>query len=362
VETVDFAALFVTEHHADQIATIAELITRELEPGRLIGCTGESVLAYDREIEEGPGLALLVGSLPDVVIHPFRIGTDDWEEALSDVRTLAKLTGISEQTRGIMLLGDPYTTPAEELIRALDEVAPGAAVFGGMASASRPGGNRLLMDSEIDTEGLIGLTFSGDVRIDTVVSQGCRPIGERMLVTRADGQLIESLGGQRALEAARTLLNELSDDDRFLAAQGLFMGIAMNEYQTEFHRGDFLIRNVMGAIPDSGAVAIAGMVRAGQTVQFHVRDSATADEDLRELLEVAVIAGIKPAGALMFTCNGRGSRMFDLPHHDVSALCDMFPGLPVAGFFAAGEIGRVGRRTFLHGHTASIALFSREPG
>jgi small ligand-binding sensory domain FIST len=211
-----------------------------------------------------------------------------------------------------------------------------------------------LGEQSIDS-GAAGMLMRG-VGMRSVVSQGCRPIGQPLVVTKAQQNVIEQLGGQPPLEQLRALWPSLSPREQGLVQQGLHVGQVINEYQPQFRRGDFLVRNVVGADPQHGVIAIGDFVRPGQTVQFHVRDAQTADEDLRELLAAARDER-QAAAALLFTCNGRGTRLFSEPHHDAAALADLLGDIPVAGFFAQGEIGPVGGKNFLHGFTASVVLF-----
>jgi small ligand-binding sensory domain FIST len=213
-----------------------------------------------------------------------------------------------------------------------------------------------VVDSRTYDSGAVGIVIGGGVRVRPVVSQGCKPIGRPMVVTRSEENLIVELGGRPALERLREVYGGLDPSDRELVRSSLHVGRAATEYRDEFRRGDFLVRNVVGADPESGVVAVGDTVRTGQTVQFHVRDAVTADDDLRELLEAAAV-GPRAAGALVFTCNGRGRRLFDTPDHDARCLQECLGPLPAAGFFAQGELGPIGSRTFLHGFTASIALF-----
>jgi small ligand-binding sensory domain FIST len=194
------------------------------------------------------------------------------------------------------------------------------------------------------------------------VSQGCRPIGRPFVVTKAHDNVIEHLGGKPALAVLRDTVNELPEPERQKLANGLFVGRAINEYRENWGRGDFLVRNVMGVDQEAGALAVTDYVRVGQTVQFHMRDAATATEDLALLLEGRATPERPPAGGLLFSCNGRGTRMFEQPCHDVGAARKAMPKTPVAGFFAAGELGPVGGRNFIHGHTASFALFRPKMG
>ena len=202
------------------------------------------------------------------------------------------------------------------------------------------------------------MAISGGVVVRTLVSQGCRPIGRPIIVTRADRNLIRELGRRPSLEVLRELFEELPTEDQERVESGLHIGRVINEYQDTFGRGDFLVRNVMGA-DDTGGIAINDMVRVGQTVQFHVRDAETADEDLRSMVEGERLdrPATRVAGALLFSCNGRGTRLFPGPDHDVGVLRERYGPVPVAGFFAMGEIGPIGGQNFVHGYTASIVLF-----
>jgi small ligand-binding sensory domain FIST len=194
--------------------------------------------------------------------------------------------------------------------------------------------------------------------VQSIVSQGCRPIGSTFVVTKAEQNVLFELGGKPALARLEETYAGLSERDRQLIRQGLHLGFVMDEYKSSFSRGDFLIANVLGADRDTGAMAIGHLIRTGQTVQFHVRDAQTADEDLRHLLAEDRPAGLSPpGGALLFTCNGRGTRLFSEPNHDSGLLRELCGPIPTAGFFAQGELGPVGGRNYIHGFTASIALF-----
>jgi small ligand-binding sensory domain FIST len=229
-----------------------------------------------------------------------------------------------------------------------------------MASASGvPLGNRLLLDDDVYDAGAVAIEIDGPVQLRTVVSQGCRPIGRPFIVTRAERNVIAELGRRNALEVLKELFAELPPEDQELVQRGLHIGRVINEYQESFHRGDFLVRNVMGA-DEAGGIALTDVIKVGQTVQFHVRDSGTADEDLRTLLETELREHPDEAvrGALLFTCNGRGTRLFDTPNHDVGVIHQVLGPVPVAGFFAMGELGPVGGQNFVHGFTASVVLFT----
>jgi small ligand-binding sensory domain FIST len=355
----DLVALFFTAQLQPEVAQLAAVVRERLRPRVLIGCSCESIIGVDREVEGRAGASLLVGSLPGVTLQPFHIAAAEWRALLADDERLQQRVGTGEEHRAQIVIGDPFTTPTDALLQSLDRLFPALPTLGGMASAAmQPGRNALLLNDETFTEGAVGVGIGGALRVDAIVSQGCRPVGSPMVITRAHENVIEELGRRSALEAAEEMLRQLPPDDlALLRENGYFVGLVINEYQGAFARGDFLIRNLLGADRETGALAVGGHVRPGQTIQFHARDAAAADEDLRLLLLPQHQAPSPPAGGLIFTCNGRGRRMFEQPNHDVAAILDALPATPLAGFFAAGELGPVGDRSFSHGHTASIALF-----
>lgn len=362
----DLAIVFFTGHHINRADAIASAILDALAPRVLLGTSAMGVIGNEFELDADAGLSLFAARLPGADLHVFTDTDFDAPVADLDAETICEVIGVGAAARGVMLIADPHTplirtVPAvSEALRARTSDNNGAIpipIFGGVASAgSRPGENRFLLQDQVRIGGFVGLTFSGPIRLDTLVSQGCRPIGRPLVITGARHNIIQKLGGRPALEVVRSLAGEIDEDDRALLEQGLFIGRVVNEYQDRFGRGDFLIRNLVGLDQDLGYLAVSDFVRVGQTIQFHVRDARTATEDL-ELLLAAQQLDDAPMGGLLFSCTGRGTRMFDQPHHDAQTIRANLPGLPMAGFFAAGEIGPVGDSSFLHGHTASLALF-----
>lgn len=241
--------------------------------------------------------------------------------------------------------------------RFADEL-PGVPLLGGMASGGGPGENRVFLNDDCFSDGAVAILLQGGPKVRSVVSQGCRPIGPTFLVTKSERNIVFELGGKPAIDRLREFLPELPERDQRLVQRGLHLGIAMSEYKPSFGRGDFLIANVIGADQQIGAIAIGNLVRPGQTVQFHIRDADTADEDLIHLLDQHRAEQPSPTrAALLFSCNGRGTRLFDEPHHDARAIQQVLGQLPVAGFFAQGELGPVGGKNYIHGFTASVACF-----
>ncbi len=273
-----------------------------------------------------------------------------------------RLAGLPEPDAlgdALLVLADPFTFSADALLEALNSQRPGLPVLGGLASAAAAGSATLFRDGEVLDSGAVACSLAG-IELVPCVSQGATPVGPEMTVTASDGNLIAELASRPAIERLREALGELDSDDRRLAAEGLMLGLVIDENQPEYRRGDFLVRPIVGADPDAGTLTVGARVRVGQTVRMHVRDGATADADLREALRAQALALGEEgaAGSLLFTCNGRGSHMFDVPDHDATAIEDAL-GAPAAGFFCAGEIGPVGGSNFLHGFTATLAVFPR---
>ncbi|WP_165244356.1 FIST signal transduction protein [Paludisphaera soli] len=351
----DLTVIFSSRHHASVLGKLSQAFLEQGRTRHVLGCTGEGVAGDDQEVEGKPALAVWSLTSPGVEIQAVRF--DPGGGSLR--HSLDALENPSEST--LILLADPFSFGINDLLKLANEHHPGLRIVGGMASGgAEPGANRLLLDGEAYTDGAVAMRLSGPIAIRTVVSQGCRPIGRTMLVTKAEQNVIRELGRRPALESLREVFLTLPQEDVEKVQEGLHIGRVINEYQESFHRGDFLVSNVVGA-DESGSMQISDLIRVGQTVQFHVRDAETADEDLRESLARVPRGGGAgvPAGALLFTCNGRGSRLFGAPNHDVTVIREILGPIPVAGFFAMGELGPVGGQNFIHGYTASVAVFER---
>jgi small ligand-binding sensory domain FIST len=354
----DFSLLFISPAHAERTAQLASRICEATGTKLLIGCTGETIIGGSEEIESGPVLSLWSAIIPGAQIDSFAV---HFERAADGIVTsgLPAIASDGLPVRTVFMLADPYTSAPHTVLDHFDAECPGAPVHGGMASGGgRPGENRLFHNSHEARHGAVGLIVRGGPRIRSVVSQGCRPIGKHYVVTRAEKNVIHALGGVGPMHRLRELFDTLSQRDAELVRMGLHLGVARSEYKDRFERGDFLISNVVGADPESGSIAIGTPVRVGQTVRFHVRDAETADEELGSLLQSDRSANPAPAKAgLLFSCNGRGTRLFSEPHHDAQMVQRIAGPIPLAGFFAQGEFGPIGGLNYVHGFTASIALF-----
>jgi small ligand-binding sensory domain FIST len=355
---VDLAILFVTAHFEDDLPEIVEAVGTKMPGAAFLGCTAEGTIGLNQELEGMPSMSLLVASLPGVRVAPFHLTEEELAAAESAMDWERIVSVLPESDPTFIALADPFRFAIHEFVERINETYPGAPLFGGVASAGRmPGENRLIVGDAIHTEGAVGVALTGNLTVEPVVSQGCRPIGKPFVVTKGERNVIVELGGLPPLAQLHDVLVGLSEDEEKLARESLFVGRVIDEHKEQFLRGDFLIHNIMGVDRKSGALAMAGHARVGATVQFHVRDAASADEDLRKLL--AVHAETSVAGAVIFGCNGRGTNMWPQAGHDAGVLREVLGDIPVAGCFCGGEFGPVGGKNFIHGFTASIALFKQ---
>jgi small ligand-binding sensory domain FIST len=346
--------LFMSPHHAIVADDVLGTILPRLEGATLLGCTSQGTVGGEHEIEQGPALSLWLAQLDGATVEPFELSV----QVTPDGAAVVGLPLIPEPMRAMILLADPYSFPTQLVLDSLNTDYARLPVLGGQISGRGPGQNLLILNGRARTSGAVGVLLGGDFNVRPLVSQGCKPIGEPFVVTGVEGNVIWQLGGKPPLQRLRETLERLSPEDRAMASQNLHLGVVIDEHTVDPKPGDFLIRGVLQADPQTGAMSVGESLTLGQTVQFQVRDAATADADLRGLLDSRIeSAQGSPAGALMFTCNGRGMGLFGAPNHDVAALRSAFAGLPVAGMFCGGEIGPIGGVNFLHGFTASVALF-----
>ena len=357
---VSLALLFVTPHFAAYYQQAPGLLSRHLELETLIGCSGGGVIGGGEEVERSPAVTLTAARLPDVHIKPFHLG-DQLPDLDGPPDAWERLLGVrADEDPQFVLLADPFSTRAESLLAGLDYAFPDSPKIGGLASGgSSPGLNALFLDGAVFTDGAVGLALSGNVALDTVVAQGCRPVGELMQITRSNGNILYELDGRPVLEELQEMLSDLGKHDLELARTALFVGVLMDEFKEEPEVGDFLIRNLMGVDPGSGAIAVGENLQEGMRVRFHVRDAETSAEDLHAMLAGYgnIAPGNNVSGALLFSCLGRGEFLYKEPNHDTGVFHELVGDVPVGGFFCNGEIGPVGGATFLHGYTSSFGFF-----
>jgi small ligand-binding sensory domain FIST len=356
----DLAMLFFSIDHVADAELIAQRLSDRLECEKLIGCQGESIVGCGVEVEQEPALSLWLAWLPGVELDCMHLNFERTPDGGTILGWPDELMEGWDPSAVVLVVADPFSFPMELLLEQLNQDHPGVPVTGGMASGvATPGESRLVLGSRVMNAGAVACRLQGKQQTRTIVSQGCRPIGDHYVITSSEHNVIKELRGEPALVRLKEVFDSLPTRDQELVQQGLQLGRVVNEYQESFEQGDFLVRSVVGIDTENGSLTVADYMRPGNTVQFHVRDAETADAELVELL-----VGLKqdeqfhPSGALLFTCNGRGTRLFEVPHHDAGAIQQQLGDVPLAGFFAQGEVGPVGNQNFLHGFTASMILFA----
>jgi len=355
----NLAFVFISQQHADNADDIGRQIQTAIACQALIGCTGESIIGRSQEVEQGPAISLWTACLPEVEAIPMHLSYDKTADGGSILGWPDATMEPWPDGSMFFLLADPFSFPTDGLITQLNTREAGTPIVGGNASGGQaPQENRLLVGDQVASEGAAAILLRGNTGIRTLVSQGCRPVGDHFVVTRSDENVIYELGGKPALLQLKQIFDTLPTHEQALIQHGLHVGRVVSEYQDQFEQGDFLVRNVLGIDPDEGSIAVADFLRPGQTIQFQIRDQHTADAELNQLLQkLQNDENFTAGGGLLFSCNGRGTRLFSEPHHDASAVDQALGPIPLAGFFAGGEIGPVGKENFVHGFTASMALF-----
>ncbi|MGD9789330.1 MAG: FIST N-terminal domain-containing protein [Phycisphaerales bacterium] len=383
-DTPNLVLVFFSPHHAESAHELLAVLRRDLPNAAIVGASAGSVLADAVELEGSPAVAALALHATGARIHPFALDhADPIDDTQAAHEHLRERLGITRDLSGILFFPDPFSIPLIKLLPSLNAVSTlacpdhPAPILGGLCSGSKtPGGNVLFLNDRVMRAGAVGVSISGDLTIDTVVSQGCRPFGPPLVVTKARHNLILELGGRRAPEVLAEAIQSLGESARATLSDGLLVGLVINEYKERFGRDDFLMRPVVGLDQNSGGVAINDLVRVGQTVRLHYRDKTTAEEDLALLLDAQQLRD-PPKGVFLVTCHTRGRRLFGRPHHDAQAVqrafeppqagedlakggrpvAGMARSIPLAGFSALGEIGPIAGQSFLHGSTACLALF-----
>ncbi|MDA1128523.1 MAG: FIST C-terminal domain-containing protein [Chloroflexi bacterium] len=360
-EPLDLAIAFISPHYEDSFEQVTDLMAEKLGAKHMFGCSGGGVIGNGLEIEQRAGVSITAAILPNVGIKPFHLqahGLPDMDAGPDQWETLIGVT--ADRDPHFVMVADPYSFPVQDLLMGMDYAFPRATKIGGLASgASRQGGNALFLDEQVLRTGAIGLALDGNITVDTVVAQGCRPIGHPMRISKSESNMLLELDGRPPMEVLRSMVPELPERDRELLGHSLFLGVVMDELVDHPLQGDFLIRNVMGMDGSSGGLAIGEMLKEGQLVQFHLRDAETSTDDLMAVL--SRYAGDNREneipGALLFSCLGRGEYLYGKPNHDTDLFREKLGEVPLGGFFCNGEIGPVSGTTFLHGYTSSFGLF-----
>jgi len=360
-ESLDLAVAFISPHYEESYERVAGLMAETLGAKHVFGCSGGGVIGNGMEVEQRAGISITAAVLPNVDINPFHLQVDRLPDLDAGPDKWETLIGVTaDKDPHFVMLADPYSFPVQDLLVGMDYAYPGATKIGGLASgASQQGGNALFLDEQVLRTGAIGLALDGNITVDTVVAQGCRPIGSPMRISKSDRNMLLELEGEVPMAVLRNLYQEVPKRDQELLGHSLFLGVVMDELIDSPVQGDFLIRNVVGMDQSTGGLAIGEMLKEGQLVQFHLRDAETSTDDLQAVLDRYAVEHRENdiPGALLFSCLGRGQFLFGKPNHDTDLFREKLGDVPLGGFFCNGEIGPVSGTTFLHGYTSSFGLF-----
>jgi small ligand-binding sensory domain FIST len=360
---VSLGILFMSPEYFPIASQVLELVRVHAQVPMLVGCSSAGLIIGAREVEDADGLVLALYSLPGANLRTFRFTQEQVEEADGPAYWRQKTGLAPDDFNGWLVLADPFHLDAESWLRQWTEAYAPKPIFGGLASGTMTQPvTQVYLDGAVYEEGGVGLAVGGDVELHGVISQGCTPIGETWTITRAEQNFIHEIGNRPAYEVLVETFNSLPPREQQTAPGNLFIGLVINEYLEDFHRGDFLVRNIIGADPHTGSLAVGAFARQGQTLQFQRRDARAATEDMTALLERArqELPGRMVYGACLCCCNGRGYRLFGHPNHDAGLVQEHLGPMALTGFFCNGEIGPIGRKNFLHGYTAALALFMRK--
>jgi len=363
-EQPQLVLVFVSGHHRADYAELPDMVRARFPDAVLLGCSGGGIIGAAREVEGSPALSLSAAVLPDVAMVPFHLDQQTIEELGGDSEAWQRYFElVPEQQPAFVLLPDPFSCDTAALGHYLDQAYPSATKVGGLASGGEdPGEMALFLEDGVHAEGVVGLALYGDIVLDAVVAQGCRPVGVSLTITRAERNLIYELDGLPAVSMLEAVLKSIDEADRQRFRRSPMIGLVTDPDRKGGRTGDYLIRNLIGLDRRRGLIGIGAIVENGQKVRFHVRDADASAEDLRELLgRYRRSMPEPPAGALLFSCLGRGEGLYGVPDHDSAEVVRQIGELPLGGFFGNGEIGPVHGRTFLHGYTSSLGFFRPRP-
>ena len=362
-QEVSLGLVFMSPKFFPHAQQVLEILRVHAQIPLLAGCSSSGVIAGAEEIESAGGLVLSLYSLPGAKLKAVRL-TQELVEGATDANFWPVETGVApDSANGWLAFIDPYHMDAEVWLRSWNASYDSLPVYGGLASGNFPEPlTQVYLDGEVFEDGGVAIAVGGEVSLSGVVAQGCTPIGETWTLTRVEQNLIRHIGNRPAYAVLAETVNQLSPAEQLQARGNLFIGLVVNEYLEDFHRGDFLVRNLIGGDPNSGVLAVGALPRAGQTIQFQRRDAASASQDMNDLLEGVrkSLADTTIYGGCLFCCTGRGKNLFGRTSHDAGLVQDHFGPLGLAGFFCNGEIGPIGQKNFLHSHTAALALFVKK--
>lgn len=353
--------VFVSGDHRPNFPLVSTRLNTVFTGTLIFGASGGGVIGGEDELDVDSGVALIAAHMPNVDCAPIYCSGSRPDDLPYSEEDLQEVFGEDVgEAAAVILLPDPYSFNPTAILDAFNRYAPGVPVVGGLAGGGQnPGENSLFFGDQVLDSGMIGLVVSGDVVVDTLVAQGCRPLGSPSFVTSCKGNVLRELDGRPALKVLRELFQKLPSTEQERFRTGLLLGVGMEPGAESYEMGDFVMRNILGIDPETENIGVGTVLRPHQVVQFHVRDGRAASEDLREMLMTyqESAEGRIPEGALLFSCMGRGSGLFGFPNHDTVLFSELVGDVPIGGFFSNGEIGPVRGSTFLHGFTSAFAFF-----
>jgi len=357
---VSLGLVFMAPRFFPRAKSVLEILRVHAQIPLLAGCSSQGLIVGEKEVEKNAGLTLGLYTLPDADLRAFHFTQEQVEEANGPGYWPLETDIEPGQTNGWLAFIDPFHLDSESWLKSWNEAYAPLPVLGGLASGDFTDQlTQIYLNGEVFDEGGVAISVGGGIRLAAVTAQGCTPIGDTWTLTKVEQNIIQEIGNRPAYEVLAETFNKLPPEEQKKARGNLFIGLVTNEYLDEFHRGDFLIRNLLGADARSGSIAVGALPRLGQTIQFQKRSAAAATEDMNELLTRTrtQLAGMTIYGGCLCCCNGRGQNLFGRPNHDAQMVQQRLGPIGLAGFFCNGEIGPVGERNFLHGYTASLALF-----
>ncbi len=357
----DITFVFISSRFQSEFASVPGLVAGYLPSKLVVGCSAGGVIGGGVECEGAEAVSITSALLPGVKCAPYYTDMEDAPNEDAAPQAWKEWLHMGDaEPQGFVILADPFSVAVEPLLSGLDYIFPQSVKIGGLASgATSPGGNAIFVNDQVYRSGVVAVAMHGNLVVDTVVAQGCKPIGEPLTVTKCSQNILEGVGGVSPLQYLKQLVPTLSDYDRALMETSLFLGMVMDPLKQEFRNGDYLVRNIVGMDSTTGNLAVGSLLHEGLVVQFHLRDSITSAEDLQSVLSVYRAEGNAEdaSGALLFSCLGRGQYLYGQPHHDSSLFKQVVGQVPLGGFFCNGEIGPVGASTYVHGYTSSFGIF-----
>ena len=360
----DLAIIFISSHHSSDYEEVSKKIKNAINCDKVIGCSASGVIGEGQEFEYLPGISIIVASLPNVTITPFHFYQDELPSPDEGPKSWEKIVGnVGEDPETIVLFPDPFSIRTEYVLDGLDFAFPRSKTIGALASGgNKPGENAMFVNEKTYYKGSCGLLITGNFELDILVAQSCRPIGEPMIVTQSSNNVIHELDGELPIVAIKNIYDKASEEDKENMNNALQIGMLMDRLSNNREKIQYMIRNISSIDKDTGSIMIGESITDGQIIQFHLRDSSVAQEELKKMLSEYHQEKSKTIkSTLMFSSVGRGKYLLGKSHHDINLYKNVIDyNSPVTGFFSNGEISPIGDRTFLHGYTSSFAIFKEK--